>query len=153
MEPVFGCRGLDAGMGRYSKGERRQFMTRIPPAAGDALVAEVKESGGSYSDFVAYVLCEHAGMLVERPTNRRARYPDLRPAPGGRVELATRVPIDVADALVADADRMGCSYADYIAQVLCARYKVPFAPRVKKKALKTWAAQGHAFEAVLRPTG
>ena len=66
---------------------------------------------------------------------------------GDRVEFKSRVPVAVADVVLAEADRMGVSIADHVGKILCDRLKVPFEPRVKKKALKAWATAGHAGEA------
>lgn len=140
-------------MGRHSKGERRQLMTRIPPQAGDELLHEVKGLGCTYSDFIAFVLCQDAGVLAERPTGEVTHHPEPREAPGNRVEVSSRVSLEVADHVSHQADERGISIADYIAVVICERYDVPFEPRVKKKALRAWAAQTSTAGARLRPTG
>ena len=130
---------LDVLMGRRSKGERRQVMTRVPPLTGQLIRREVEALGCHYSDFIAYTLCQHAGVPMEIPMGDVDHHPDPREAPGDRVEFMSRVPVAAADVVTEGAQRMGVSIADYIGKVLCDQFEVPFEPRVKKKALKAWA--------------
>lgn len=140
-------------MGRKSKGERRQVMTRVPPTAGEALRSEVESLGCTYSDFIAFVLCQSAGVLAERPAGDLTNHPAPRQAPGGRLEFSSRVPVRVADLIADESAKFGCTIADYVAQVLCRRYGVEFEPRVKKKALRAWAAHENESGELLLATG
>lgn len=142
-----GVSRLDVRMGRLSKGERRMVMTRVPRPAGQLIEREVRVLRCHYSDYIAYALCQHAGVPMDLPIGNVVDHPEPREAPGDRVEFKSRVPVAVADVVLAEADRMGVSIADHVGKILCDRLKVPFEPRVKKKALKAWATAGHAGEA------
>lgn len=143
---------LDVRMGRMSKGERRQMMTRVPPLAGDLIKREVQALGCHYSDYIAYVMCQHAGVPMNLPVGEVDQHPEPREAPGNRVEFNSRVPVAAASVVTDEADRMGVSIADYVGKVLCDRLEVPFEPRIKKKALKAWAKAAEAGEQ-MRMTG
>lgn len=133
-------------MGRKSKGERRQIMTRVPPITGKLIKLEVEALGCHYSDYIAYTLCQHAGVPMDVPMGEVDQHPDPREAPGDRVEFFSRVPVAAADVVTDEAERMGISIADYVGKVLCDRFEVPFEPRVKKKALRAWAKAAEAGE-------
>lgn len=137
---------LNVLMGRKSKGERRQIMTRVPPLTGQLIKREVEALGCHYSDYIAYTLCQHASVPMDIPMGEVDQHPDPREAPGNRVEFISRVPVAAADVVTDDAERMGVSIADYVGKVLCDRFEVPFEPRVKKKALKAWAKAAEAGE-------
>jgi hypothetical protein len=137
---------LDVFMGRKSKGERRQIMTRVPPLAGARIKREVEALGCHYSDLIAYTLCQHTGVPMDIPMGEVVQHPDLREAPGHRVEFTSRVPSAAADVVTDEAERMGVSIADYVGKVLCDRFDIPFEPRVKKKALRAWAKAAEAGE-------
>lgn len=137
---------LDVLMGRKSKGDRRQIMTRVPPLTGQLIKREVEALGCHYSDYIAYTLCQHAGVPMAIPMGEVDQHPDPRPAPGNRVEFISRVPVAAADVVTDEAEQMGISISDYVGKVLCDRFEVPFQPRVKKKALKAWAKAAEAGE-------
>lgn len=137
---------LDVCMGRLSKGERRQVMTRVPPSVGALIKREVQALGCHYSDYIAYTLCQRVGVPMDLPVGEVDRHADLREAPGNRVEFITRVPVAAGDVVTHEAERMGVSIADYVGKVLCDHFEVPFEPRVKKKALKAWAKAAAARE-------
>lgn len=133
-------------MGRLSKGERRQVMTRVPPVVGELIKREVQALGCHYSDYIAYTLCQHAGVPMDLPMGEVTQHPEPRQAPGDRVEFISRVPIAAGDHVTSEAERMGISIADYVGKVLCDHFEVAFEPRVKKKALRAWAKAAEAGE-------
>lgn len=54
-------------MGRPTKGDRRQFITRVPRVGADLVEAAAAERGLSLSDYISLVLCQHHGLDVKMP--------------------------------------------------------------------------------------
>lgn len=71
-------RQRNTGGGRPSKGDRHQFITRVPRAAADRIQAEADRLDLSYSEYIAYVLANAHG--IETPLPEHASY-DQRELP------------------------------------------------------------------------
>lgn len=57
-----------------------------------------------------------------------------RPSKGNREPLLTRAPADLAQVVRDEADRLGLSYSDYIANVLADRHGFPHVGHPKDEA-------------------
>lgn len=57
-----------------------------------------------------------------------------RPSKGKRHLFSTRVPVDLAEAVQAAADQMGCSYSEYIAWRLAQVHNHDYRPEVTASA-------------------
>lgn len=55
------------GAGRPSKGDRRQFVTRVPRAAADLVLAEAEARDLSYSEYLAIVIALAHGVPAAMP--------------------------------------------------------------------------------------
>lgn len=61
------------GPGRPSKGDRHVFISRVPRAAADRIMAEAEKLGLSYSEYIAYVLANAHDIPTPLPPGRRDR--------------------------------------------------------------------------------
>ncbi|WP_408899817.1 hypothetical protein ACJ5H2_21780 (plasmid) [Nocardioides sp. R1-1] len=138
--------GWIARMGRKSKGERHKIIPSMPPEAAAFVKADAVSLGCHIGDYIGWLVCRHVDVPMDLPIGDLAEHPDPLPAPNGRVRYRAMLPRDAADLVIADAERRGVTLGDYVTEVVCDHYGVPFEPRVMKKALKAWAKAAEAGE-------
>lgn len=123
-------------MGRKSKGDRHTIFTSMPPEAADGVKAEAAALGCYIGECIGWIVCDHFDLPAQVPIGEVTDHPDPLPAPDDRVKYRAMVPREAADLVIAEAERRGNSLGDFVAQILCDRFGVPFEARVKKKALR-----------------
>lgn len=60
--------------GRPSRGNRTQFVIRVPEYIGDAIKAAAQEQQTSLTDYLGVALAEHLGLPVPPPAPHRLNH-------------------------------------------------------------------------------
>lgn len=133
-------------MGRKSKGDRHKIIPSMPPEAAALIKADAVSLGCHIGDYIGWLVCRHVDVPMELPLGELKDHPDPLPAANGRVQYRAMLPREAADMVIVDAERRGVTLGDYVTDVVCDHYDVPFQPRVMKKALKAWAKAAEVGE-------
>lgn len=133
-------------MGRKAKGDRHTIFTSMPTETAQIVKAEASNLGCYIGDYIGWVVCDHFNLPAEVPIGEVTEHPDPPPAADGRVKYRAMLPREAADLVIPEAECRGNSLGDFVAEVLCDRFGVPFEPRVKKKAIRAWQMAAEAGE-------